>query len=274
MAVITRPALAPPLRIGVAGAHHALVLALATGAVIVGSRLLGTTTTIPMGGAAVLVFDRQLEGWQDGDIYTIRADGTDLRQLTSGPDAELAPAWSPDGTRIAYRRWHDGIRLDRRHGRGWRKPDDVGDDGPDHPGLCGRTARMVAGRNGSRLSDQPGLLRRPVRPVHRRNRWLVATGEAPCSWAERTLRGLVSGREADRLCRPGADWRDGPVRGRCGSGWRPGGRAPGASHHGGRHEPALGGNPMVTRWDRDSPLPPGRMPAAPRPAQERWMSSS
>src|SRR5207237_328246 len=37
-------------------------------------------------------------------IYTMRSDGTDLRQLThvSAGHAAVSPAWSPDGTRIAF----------------------------------------------------------------------------------------------------------------------------------------------------------------------------
>ncbi|MGH2914942.1 MAG: hypothetical protein ACRDMX_08135 [Solirubrobacteraceae bacterium] len=37
----------------------------------------------------------------DGDIYVMGADGTDVRQLTHGLDAS-GPAWSPDGSRIAF----------------------------------------------------------------------------------------------------------------------------------------------------------------------------
>ena len=37
-----------------------------------------------------------------GDIVVAKADGTDRRQLTSGPAEELQPTWSPDGTRLAY----------------------------------------------------------------------------------------------------------------------------------------------------------------------------
>jgi Tol biopolymer transport system component len=36
-----------------------------------------------------------------GHIYTVKADGTGLSQITTGDGAEFAPDWSPDGTHIA-----------------------------------------------------------------------------------------------------------------------------------------------------------------------------
>jgi TolB protein len=107
LTVITRPALAPPLRIAWLLILAVLVAALAGGVAIVGSRVLiapkqagmPAVASIPQGGAAVLAFD------SNGDIFTVRADGTDLRQLTSGPDLERTPSWSPDGTRLAYLSW-------------------------------------------------------------------------------------------------------------------------------------------------------------------------
>ena len=35
-------------------------------------------------------------------LSTLRPDGTDVRVLTSGPYADSQPAWSPDGTRLAF----------------------------------------------------------------------------------------------------------------------------------------------------------------------------
>ncbi len=39
---------------------------------------------------------------QQGNIWVINADGTNLRQLTYDPTPKLYPAWSPDGSQIAY----------------------------------------------------------------------------------------------------------------------------------------------------------------------------
>jgi Tol biopolymer transport system component len=104
MAVITaRDASRAPLRLAWVLLITLLALALLVGAlvaggVIVGSRTSNATVAIPQGGAAVLGFDA------NGDLFTIRADGTDRQQLTSGPEQDQTPVWSPDGTHIAFRR--------------------------------------------------------------------------------------------------------------------------------------------------------------------------
>jgi Tol biopolymer transport system component len=100
---------APPLRMARLLLIVILVLALVAAVAVVGSRLLTSTPAIPQGGAAVLAFTSQKggdSGFPVGDLYTVRADGTDLRKLTNASSAsglDEAPVWSPDGTHIAFR---------------------------------------------------------------------------------------------------------------------------------------------------------------------------
>jgi TolB protein len=112
MAVITaRPELVAPLRAVWLLLITLLVLALVTGGLLIGAHLMRATAVIPQDGEALIAFgtlDDGPDGQKAGDIYTVQADGTDLRQLTSGPEWDANPSWSPDGTRIAFRSWVDG----------------------------------------------------------------------------------------------------------------------------------------------------------------------
>ncbi len=51
-----------------------------------------------------------------GDVWVARADGSDLRQLTSG-DWAITPAWSPDGQWIAFARVRDSNGNGRSDGQ-------------------------------------------------------------------------------------------------------------------------------------------------------------
>ena len=49
---------------------------------------------------ALIAFHRTLN--EPSHIYTMRPDGTQVTQLTTGLDNDYSPSWSADGTRIAF----------------------------------------------------------------------------------------------------------------------------------------------------------------------------
>jgi TolB protein len=61
-----------------------------------------------------LVFDRR------GDVYGVRANGTQLRRLTRGSATDTEPTWSPGGGRIAFLR-NDALFIMRSDGSGLRR---------------------------------------------------------------------------------------------------------------------------------------------------------
>ena len=58
------------------------LVVVAAGIAVVGARLLKPSPALPLGGAAVIAFASDAGDQAMGDIYTVRADGTDLRRLT------------------------------------------------------------------------------------------------------------------------------------------------------------------------------------------------
>ena len=49
-----------------------------------------------------IVFVSEIDGFGGTDLFTMRADGTDVRKLVDRPGLELSPSWSPDGTTIVF----------------------------------------------------------------------------------------------------------------------------------------------------------------------------
>ena len=185
--------LGQPRKVALHGCHHApragaslahrlarcssplLALALAAGGAIVGASLINPARPadrlngaypIPVGGAAVLAFDRFIvdaNGQTGRDIFTVRADGSDMRQLTNTPGIESNVAWSPDGTQIAYWDQMVGSVVVMDAGGGNRKV--LATPGPAHSD-CHDSAGVVAGCLQRHLL-QDRVLRRSVGPLDR-----------------------------------------------------------------------------------------------------------
>ncbi len=76
----------------------ALALLVASSIAIIG--IIGSLHRLPapfgLAKPGLIAFD------SGGDIVVANADGTGRQQLTSGPESDIQPTFSPDGTRIAY----------------------------------------------------------------------------------------------------------------------------------------------------------------------------
>jgi len=59
-------------------------------------------TPISVGGGGLIAFVSDREDGSLLQIWTMRPDGTDLRQLTFGPGTKTQPRWSPNGQRLAF----------------------------------------------------------------------------------------------------------------------------------------------------------------------------
>ena len=59
------------------------------------------------------VSDESFEGESfESEIYVVNADGSNLRRLTNSDRFDAGPAWSPDGTKIAFWSSRDGVTDD------------------------------------------------------------------------------------------------------------------------------------------------------------------
>jgi Tol biopolymer transport system component len=105
-------------RLGYALLILLLAVALAAAGLVFGSRLLpergrNAALAVPSGPNQLLAFTSwSADGATRGDLYAVRADGTDERALVSDALDDWSPAWSPDGSAIAvYSSDDDSIQL-------------------------------------------------------------------------------------------------------------------------------------------------------------------
>ena len=59
-----------------------------------------TPLMVVVGAQARIAFTSDRD--RNNEIYLMDDDGKNQRNLTNHPDRDLAPSWSPDGTRIAF----------------------------------------------------------------------------------------------------------------------------------------------------------------------------
>ncbi len=88
----------PMARIAALAMLLMILSVLTAGSVVVGASLLASPAPSRLGvvGNGLIAYDA------GGDIWVVNPDGTDPRQLTSGPTVEHGATWSRDGARIAY----------------------------------------------------------------------------------------------------------------------------------------------------------------------------
>lgn len=60
-----------------------------------------------------ILFTRQKRNDQDFDIFTMKPDGSDVRQLTSTPGTDGHATWTPDGKRIFFMSTRTGFKDER-----------------------------------------------------------------------------------------------------------------------------------------------------------------
>jgi WD40-like Beta Propeller Repeat len=97
MRVSSRVAVGSPMaRVAFLVILLAILSALTAGSIVAGASLLVSPAPPAIVGNGLIAYDA------GGDIWVVDPDGTEPRQLTSGPSVEHGATWSRDGTKIAY----------------------------------------------------------------------------------------------------------------------------------------------------------------------------
>jgi len=90
-------------------------------AVAVASILVTAASARPAAAGGAIVFSANPEGQLVAQLFSVSASGSGLRQLTTGANPAIDPAFSPNGKRIAFARFGVGIFTMDRNGGGLRR---------------------------------------------------------------------------------------------------------------------------------------------------------